>query len=166
MGKAAPPDAGAPRSGRERPGPPREHEAQRNGKSGPALGARHRFQSAQPVLPVSDVSRAARWFCEVLGFELEFIAGEPPSYAQVKQGVDGRAEAAAHIRLWQCGRREGERWLGEVVIQVGFDIDGLHAAYVRRGVSVIEPPVSQPWGQREFAIREPDGHVLRFCGAL
>ncbi len=27
---------------------------------------------------------------------------------------------------------------------------------------MIEPPVSQPWGLREFAIREPDGHVLRF----
>ncbi|RYZ07901.1 MAG: VOC family protein, partial [Comamonadaceae bacterium] len=41
-----------------------------------------------------------------------------------------------------------------------------HSAYIKRGVDVIEPPVSQPWGLREFAIREPDGHVLRFCGYL
>src|SRR3569623_1493626 len=57
-------------------------------------------------------------------------------------------------------------WRGEIVIHVGRDLDGLHAAYVRRGVVVLEPPTTQPWGLREFAIREPDGHVLRFCGYL
>jgi hypothetical protein len=31
---------------------------------------------------------------------------------------------------------------------------------------VVEAPTSQPWGLREFAIREPDGHILRFCGYL
>ena len=57
-------------------------------------------------------------------------------------------------------------WKGEIVIHVGRDVDGLYAAYVSRGVKVVEEPVSQPWGLREFAIREPDGHVLRFCGYL
>ena len=46
----------------------------------PDLGTLHEFHGVQPVLPVSDVSRAARWFRDVLGFELDFIAGEPPSY--------------------------------------------------------------------------------------
>lgn len=52
------------------------------------------------------------------------------------------------------------------MIHVGHDVDGLHAAYVRRGVDIVEPLASQPWGLREFALREPDGHVLRFCGYL
>jgi len=141
------------------------------------------------VLPVTDVTRAARWFRDVLGFELDFIAGEPPSYARVKHvppGADcvdaapgaqqqsmGQSGASrgdrtfgdpVYIRLWQCARRDEARWRGEIVIHVGHDIDGLHAAYVKRGVTVVEPLVSQPWGLREFAIREPDGHVLRFCG--
>jgi uncharacterized glyoxalase superfamily protein PhnB len=37
---------------------------------------------------------------------------------------------------------------------------------VNRGVDIVEPPTSQPWGLRELAVREPDGHVLRFCGYL
>ena len=140
-------------------------------KSGsPDLGTLHQFHGIQPVLPVSDVSRASRWFCDVLGFELDFIAGEPPSYARVKKGGDRKAGESwgdpVYLRLWQCGRRDEHPWRGEIVIHVGHDVDGLHAAYVKRGVTVIEPPTSQPWGLREFAIREPDGHVLRFCGYL
>ena len=45
----------------------------------PDLGTLHQFHGVQPVLPVADVSRAARWFRDVLGFELDFVAGEPPS---------------------------------------------------------------------------------------
>lgn len=136
----------------------------------PDLGTRHQFHGVQPVLPVADVTRAARYFSDVLGFELDFIAGEPPSYARVKKGVRKPGEAGwgdpVYLRLWQCNTRDVRPWRGEIVIHVGHDIDGLHAAYVTRGVTVIEAPTSQPWGLREFAIREPDGHVLRFCGYL
>ena len=85
------------------------------------------------MLPVADAARAARYFRDVLGFELDFIAGEPPSYARVKKG-DRSYGDPVYIRLWQCGRREAAPWRGEIVIHVGRDVDGLHAAYVRRGV--------------------------------
>jgi uncharacterized glyoxalase superfamily protein PhnB len=133
----------------------------------PDLGTRHQFHGVQPVLPVADAARAARYFRDVLGFEIDFIAGEPPSYARVKKGADRSHGDPVYIRLWQCSPPAGARaWKGEIVIHVGHDVDGLHDAYVRRGVTVVEAPVSQPWGLREFAIREPDGHILRFCGYL
>ena len=134
----------------------------------PDLGTLHQFHGVQPVLPVADVTRAARYFRDVLGFEIDFIAGEPPSYARVKKGAERRHGDPVYLRLWQCGAApaSGHSWKGEIVIHVGQDVDGLHAAYMRRGVHVIEPPMSQPWGLREFALREPDGHVLRFCGYL
>ena len=134
------------------------------------LGNHHRFHGVQPVLPVADAARAARYFCEVLGFELDFIAGEPPSSARVRIGAGHRGEPGwgdpVYLRLWQCHLRDARPWRGEIVIHVGHDLDGLHAAYVRRGVVVVEPPQSHPWGLREFAVREPDGHVLRFSGYL
>ncbi len=134
------------------------------------LGALHQFHGVQPVLPVADVVRAARYFCSVLGFEMDFIAGEPPSYARVKMGVRPPGERGwgdpVYLRLWQVSVRDARPWRGEIAIHVGHDLDGLHAAYVKRGVDIVEPPVSQPWGLREFAIREPDGHILRFGGYL
>jgi len=39
----------------------------------------------------------------------------------------------------------------------------LHEEYRRLGVEVVFEPVSQPWGLREFAVREPNRRVLRFC---
>ncbi|WP_213955535.1 MULTISPECIES: VOC family protein [unclassified Variovorax] len=171
-------------------GLPRRTEAAPGVGVAGGLGARHQFHGIQPVLPVSDVTRAARYFRDVLGFELDFIAGEPPSYARVRHvpafdafdadarsggnGLvrhaivpDGHGQGdAVYIRLWQCNARETRQWRGEIVIHVGYDVDGLHATYLKRGVEVVEPPASQPWGLREFAIREPDGHVLRFCGYL
>ncbi|HEY9222740.1 MAG TPA: VOC family protein [Variovorax sp.] len=133
---------------------------------GSDLGTRHQFHGVQPVLPVADAARAARYFCDVLGFELDFIAGEPPSYARVKHVPAAGQGEAVYLRLWQVNTREARPWRGEIVIHVGHDLDGLHAAYVKRGVDIVEPPASQPWGLREFALREPDGHVLRFCGYL
>jgi uncharacterized glyoxalase superfamily protein PhnB len=130
------------------------------------LGTRHQFHGVQPVLPVADATRAARYFCDVLGFELDFIAGEPPSYARVKHVPAAGQGEAVYLRLWQVNVREARPWRGEIVIHVGHDVDGLHAAYVKRGVDIVEPPTSQPWGLREFALREPDGHLLRFCGYL
>ncbi len=133
---------------------------------GSDLGTRHQFHGVQPVLPVADAARAARYFCDVLGFELDFIAGEPPSYARVKHVPAAGQGEAVYLRLWQVNTREARPWRGEIVIHVGHDLDGLHAAYVKRGVDILEPPASQPWGLREFALCEPDGHVLRFCGYL
>ena len=62
------------------------------------LGTLHRFHGIQPLLPVADAARAARYFCDVLGFELDFIAGEPPSYARVKKG-DRTHGDPVYIRL-------------------------------------------------------------------
>ena len=135
------------------------------GAGHPDLGTVHQFHGIQPVLPVADVTRAARYFRDVLGFELDFIAGEPPSYARVKKG-DRSYGDPVYIRLWQSPPRDAAPWRGEIVIHVGHDVDGLFRAYRQRGVAIVEPPTSQPWGLREFAIREPDGHLLRFCGYL
>jgi len=76
----------------------------------PDLGTLHEFHGVQPVLPVSDAARAARWFRDVLGFEIDFIAGEPPSYARVKKG-DRSYGDPVYLRLWQCNTRGAPRVL-------------------------------------------------------
>lgn len=63
-------------------------------------------------------------------------------------------------------RPEDVRPSGELRIHVGRDLDGLFEAYRAHGVELVFAPVSQPWGLREFAVRERDGHVLRFCGEV
>ena len=42
------------------------------------------------------------------------------------------------------------------------DIDGLYAELTARGVPIMAPPATKPWGMREFAVRTPDGHRMTF----
>jgi hypothetical protein len=49
---------------------------------------------------------------------------------------------------------------------VGRDLDGLFEAYRRLGAEVVFAPISQPWGLREFAVREANRHILRFCAEV
>jgi uncharacterized glyoxalase superfamily protein PhnB len=126
------------------------------------LGSKHQLHGVQPVLPVEDVAASAEYFRDVLGFEIEFLEGDPPIHGRVTKG-DGSYGQPIYIHLSQAPP-EDVRPSGEIRLHVGLDLDGLFRAYVGLGVSVVFPPTSQPWGLREFGVREINGHVLRFCG--
>ena len=34
--------------------------------------------------------------------------------------------------------------------------------YLARGAQVVSPLESEPWGMKEFSVRTPDGHRIRF----
>ena len=55
--------------------------------------------------------------------------------------------------------RQGGTW--DVFYWVD-DVDGLYAELAARGAAVVYPPMVQPYGMREFAIRDPNGYVLGF----
>jgi len=119
----------------------------------------HQLHGLQPVLPVADLVASARFYCEVLGLELDFLHGEPPRHGRVRHGGHGDA-IFIHLHQAQPG---SIRPCGELRLHVGRDLDALFAAYTARGAQADFAPVTQPWGLREFALRDPDGHVLRFC---
>lgn len=123
----------------------------------------HQLHGVQPVLTVADVAAAARYFVDVLGFELDFLFGEPASHGRVRTG-DGSYGQPIYIHLSRPGDDEAGRMpTGELRLHVGHDVDGLCEAYRARGANVVQEPVSQPWGLREFVVLEANGHRLRFC---
>ena len=122
-----------------------------------SLAERHQIHGVQPVLPVPDVAAAADWFCRVLGFELDFLHGEPVVHGRVKLG-DRSWGDPVYIHL---SRREGPiQPCGETRLHVGHDIDGLHEHIVSAGGTVLQPPTDQPWGLREIVVLGPAGHRL------
>jgi catechol 2,3-dioxygenase-like lactoylglutathione lyase family enzyme len=114
----------------------------------------------QPVLPVADVAASAEFFHRVLGFEVDFLEGDPPIHGRVKVVGDWGHPVYIHLGL---AAPKSVHPSGEIRIYVGRDLDGLFEEYRGLGVEVVFPPVSQPWGLREFAVREINRHVLRFC---
>jgi catechol 2,3-dioxygenase-like lactoylglutathione lyase family enzyme len=127
------------------------------------LAREHQLHGVQPVLPVSDVSASADFFRKVLGFEIDFLEGDPPTHGRVKVVGDWGHPIYIHLSLAEPGIISPS---GEIRIHVGRDLDGLFETYRRLGAEVVFSPVSQPWGLREFAVREPSQHVLRFCAEV
>ena len=122
------------------------------------LGELHELHGLQPVLPVADLGRSVQWYCEQIGLDLDFLYGAPPHYGRVKNLGFG---APIYLHLSQIA--PGETLArAELRLHVGRDVDGLYAAYRARGVAVGAPPADQPWGLREFELRDPDGHLLIF----
>ena len=133
-------------------------------ESGPDLGTKHQFHGVQPTLPVRDVARSVAYYQTVLGFEVDFLHGDPPTFGRVMKG-DRTFGDPVYLRF-AASPADPPPTAGEVAIHVGHDVDGLFAAYRALGVVVVDPIASQPWGLREFRVADLDGHVLRFAGYL
>jgi catechol 2,3-dioxygenase-like lactoylglutathione lyase family enzyme len=124
----------------------------------PRLARRHELHGLQPVLPVTDLAASLRFYCDTLGLELDFLWGDPPTYGRVRQLGFG-APIYLHLSPVEPGEPVP---VAELRFHVGRDVDGLFDACRARAAVVIEPPVDRPWGLREFALRDPDGHLLIF----
>ena len=125
------------------------------------LARSHQLHGVQPVLPVADVAAAADWFCRMLGFEIDFLHGEPPVHGRVKLGDRSWGDLIfIHLSLSQ-----GEiRPCGQTRLHVGRDLDALHTHAAAAGATVLQTPVDQPWGLREFTLQAPGGHLLVLGG--
>ena len=113
-----------------------------------------------PYFPVADVRKAADYYEAALGFRCEYTGGTPPEFAIVSR--DGlaimlrRVDDPGRIRPVES---QGGTWDAFFWVD---GVDALHAELSGRGATVVYGPVLQDYGVREFAVRDPDGHVLGF----
>jgi uncharacterized glyoxalase superfamily protein PhnB len=113
-----------------------------------------------PILFVRDVSAAAAFYAEKLGFTVDFLHGEPAFYGAVRR--DG---ARLHLRF--VGRPNfaelaaQEESLILATIEVD-DVGGFFEDLSRRGAPIAQPLIKHPWGGTDFHVRDPDGNVISF----
>ncbi|MFI6818380.1 VOC family protein [Nonomuraea sp. NPDC050328] len=100
-----------------------------------------------PDLPAGDPAAAARFYTELLGFELVMDQGWVVTVASP-------ANPTAQVTLV---RPEGLQ--PELSIEVE-DVDAVHAAAQARGEEIVYPLTDEPWGVRRFFVRDPAGHVV------
>jgi catechol 2,3-dioxygenase-like lactoylglutathione lyase family enzyme len=116
--------------------------------------------NAVPILFVRDVTAAANFYSEKLGFAIDFLHGKPPFYGAVSRD-------AARLHLRHVGRpnfaelavREGSLILA--TIEAG-NVKALFEAYKTAGVEFAQGLVKQAWGGTDFHVRDPDGNVISF----
>jgi uncharacterized glyoxalase superfamily protein PhnB len=135
-----------------------------------APGARRRKSTvaliaAEPQIFVADVVASCEYFTSKLGFALEFVHGEPPSYAQVKR--DG-----ARINLRCVERpvidpvwRDQESLLSaSVTVATPDEITELFVEFQSAGALIHQPLRREEWGARTFIVKDRDGNLLLFAG--
>jgi catechol 2,3-dioxygenase-like lactoylglutathione lyase family enzyme len=120
---------------------------------------------AEPQLFVADIAASCAFFTAKLGFAVVFTYGEPPFYAQVKR--DG---ARLNLRcvaqpLIDPALREREELLAACLTAAHpEDVKALFLEFQAAGAEIFQPLKREPWGARDFIIRDPDGNLLLFAG--
>lgn len=119
------------------------------------MSAAPRFARTMPVLETADMSRALEFYRDRLGFSAA-TWGEPANFAIVQRGT---ATLALNLVTGTAPAVSRKTWAAYIYVD---DIDGLHAEFLRHGVHAPEPPVDRPYNCREFALDDPDGHIIAF----
>jgi uncharacterized glyoxalase superfamily protein PhnB len=120
---------------------------------------------AEPQLFVTNIKRSCEFFRERLGFTLVFSYGEPPYYAQV-----GRDAARLNLRcvertVIESTVRDQEELLAvSMTVATADEIKLLFLEFQSAGVVFHQTLKKQPWGAKNFVVKDPDGNLLLFAG--
>lgn len=118
------------------------------------------FLDIIPVLVCSDIAAEHDFLVQVLGFVSAGLARTPDGtvvHAEVRAG---------ERRIWlhvtsETSKLETPATLGAaaggITVYVK-DVDAHFEAARDTGATILSVPVEQPYGQREYSVRDPEGH--------
>ena len=116
---------------------------------------------------VRDIPRAVRFYQETLGLHLRFVQGEQYALFQIggtKMALQIARSPGPDLPVaidLVAPRADGASVLVCFAVK---DVDQWCSTLRERGVLIAREPADYPWGDREFSIHDPDGHVLIFYG--
>jgi catechol 2,3-dioxygenase-like lactoylglutathione lyase family enzyme len=124
-----------------------------------------RFQSITPNLLVRDVRKSTEFYRDVLGFTMGQTVPDQEPFVFVWMKRDDVSvflndiTAAAHDYPAAATLPPGGT---AALFFVVSDVDGYHATVAPKA-NVIMPLKTQFYGMREFAVTDPDGHIITFA---
>ena len=119
-----------------------------------------RITRAMFVLAVPDLARSARFYQDVLGFEVREI-GDPGWRMYLKD--ECRIMAGECPDATPPAELGDHSYFGYFVVS---DVDQCYREAVGLGAEVLKPLRDEPWGMREFALRTVDGHRIMLGSEL
>ena len=116
------------------------------------------------TLTVSDIKRSTDFYCEKLGFTLEWDAA--PHFAMLRIG--GPNGGTLGLLVWEEAAKEGAEKMAAsqaraIHVELSTDnLDDLHRDLIANGVYIDVPPHDEPW-ERAMTIFDPDGYSVEFA---
>jgi uncharacterized glyoxalase superfamily protein PhnB len=112
-----------------------------------------KFTSLTPIFSVSDLSKSIEFYTDTLGFQLDFIYGEPQFYAGLfKDSIE------LHLVSKNLRQHAGS---GNLSILTD-EVDDLHQKLIEAKVQIIVPPDDRDYGLRDFSCKDLDGNIIVF----
>ena len=106
------------------------------------------------VFVVSDIAASLAYYRDVLGFEVTFEYGQPPSYACLC-----RDEVGLHLLAAAATKRLPGH--GGLCVFVR-DVDRIYGEVSGRGARLLNRPEDRDYGMRDFDVVDLDGNQLTF----
>ena len=122
------------------------------------------LNSIAAQLFVADIKASCEFFTAKLGFVVDFTYGDPPFYGQVSR------DNARFVLRWIDEPvfrdvREREHLLSAAItVATAEEIKELFLSYQVAGVPFGQTLKKEPWGARNFVVRDPDGNLILFAG--
>jgi uncharacterized glyoxalase superfamily protein PhnB len=114
---------------------------------------------------VADVKASCDFFVQKLGFQIAFVYGEPPFYGQVERDGARLNLRYVHVPVIDATLRDGEDLLSaSMTVETASEIKQLYLEFQATGAPFHQPLQDQPWGARNFIVKDPDGNLLLFSG--
>jgi uncharacterized glyoxalase superfamily protein PhnB len=126
--------------------------------------AAHSKSTIMPTLRYRNAPAAIDWLCTVFGFERHAVyEGENGTIGHAELTLNGGMIMLGSAKDDEYGRRfkspdELDGMESRSAYIVVADADLVHARAVAAGAIVIRPLQDTPYGSREFAVRDPEGH--------
>lgn len=112
-----------------------------------------------PVFQVVNLKKAIDFYTNALGFEQDFIYGEPAYYAGVRKD-----SIAIHLNQASESRQP---LVGKGIVFIFCDeVDAYCEKVKQLGAVVVEEPEDRPYGVRDFGVKDIDGNTLCFGCSL
>lgn len=120
-----------------------------------------RLAAARPVLYVRDVTASAAFYRDRLGFEIDFLHGNPPFYGSVTR--DG---ATLHLRFVHEPVLDADSVRSEELIMAFIEVENVRALYAELlAADVVQGKLTkEAWGGTDFVVHDPDGNAVCFVG--
>ena len=127
-----------------------------------------RFTSVTPNLVVRDLASSLAFYRDMLGFTISMSVPDAAPYVFVGLERDGvpvflnDVTAAVHDFPAMASTPSGGTCTMFFIVT---NVDALHAM-VAPQATIVMPLKTQVYGMREFAVTDPDGHVITFAQRL
>ncbi len=118
-----------------------------------------RLRSAAASFTVNDIEKSLAWYRDVLGFAVKQRWEDKGKLLGVEM-MAGDVTFMLGQDDWKKGR---DRLKGEgvrVYCTTDQNVDRIAERIKANGGTLIQEPLDQPWGMRDFAVQDPDGFKI------